>query len=130
MKRCGISHNMLMPGPSPSLRKQNRDIVKLGQFKKESAPYKRIIIQRLGEIPNRPRHNQEMIMTHMLFPDLRLIGLQKLEQVQPMLEAGIHIRDIQIPQRITGSIVREKDDVGKIGVIFKTRVFKDSSMED
>lgn len=121
---------MLLPGPGSSFDRQSRHIVKLRQFEQRSAPKRRVVSQRLREIPSGSGQNHEMVMTHFPIPRLGGVGGQELEQIEALLGAGVVIWAVQVAEGVDAGIVREVDGVGGLGICGEAWVFEHPTVEN
>lgn len=107
---------MLLPRPGTRLQRQSGDIKELRQFEQRSSPHPRIVPQRLREIQSGSGQNQEMVVTHIPIPQIRVVPGQKFEQIEALLGAGIVIGAVEVAEGVDAGIVREVDGVGGLGI--------------
>jgi hypothetical protein len=130
VKRRRVRDGVVLPRPSSCLQRQSRDVVELGELEEGSAPRGRIVVQRLREVPGRPSHDQEMVVAFTASPYAGAVVLEKIEQFEAVVGAGIDVGAVEVTEGVDGGVVREIDGVGGTGIGGEARVLEHAAVED
>lgn len=88
-------------------------------------------MQRLREIPSGSCHDEEMVMPHVTFPDLRVVIMaEEAEEVEAVVGAGVILRAVEIPERIEAGVVREVDGVCRRWIGGEAGILEHATVED
>jgi uncharacterized protein (DUF697 family) len=58
------------------------------------------------------------------------VVLEKIEQFEAVVGAGIEVWAVEVTEGVDGGIVREIDGVGGVGIVGETRVLEHAAVED
>lgn len=63
-------------------------------------------------------------------PYVGLIGVEEAVEIDAMVEAGVHLRTIEVLEGIEGGVVREEYGIGDGGIRGEARIFEYAAVEE
>lgn len=131
MERRRIRDGLFLPGVGSGFQCQRRDVEELRRFEERRAENRRIVGEGLAEIPGRPRHDEEMVVTAAAAPDRGAVGVgEEVEQIAAVEEAGVLVGAVEVAEGVEAGVVREVDGGGEIGIGGEAGVFEHAAVED
>lgn len=82
MEGGGIGNGVFLPGPRAGLEREGGEVKKLGQLEEGGTPEGRVVGEGLREVPGGAGHDEEVVVGHVTSPDLGVVLLEEVEEVE------------------------------------------------